>query len=112
MSEREINGLKIVFGEGEPSKADLAFGESVARVYKEKLANIAEHLANDEGMKDCFGTLSKEEIIAGLNDPIVRVTGDGDGLLTYCNHVFDDTHIIDLEFDGALESFCDVTVDG
>ena len=42
---------------------------------------------------------------------IVRMI-DGGGVLSYCNHSFDDVPIIDLEFGGVLEDFYEVNIDG
>ena len=106
MIEKEVNGMRFQFAEGGTEK-ELA----VAIIYKEKVNAIAEYISQDEMIRAFFGNLSKEDVIAGLNEPIVRIIGDG-GILTYCNHSFDDIHLIDLEFGGILECFYEVSIDG
>lgn len=36
----------------------------------------------------------------------------GGGVLSYCNHSFDNDHIIDLEFGGMLEDFYEISIGG
>ena len=91
----------------------MSFEENVLRIYPEKIGEIAEHLSQDEGIKCFFNSPSKSEIIAKLNEPSLRVFSDNDGgVLTYCNHEFDDIHVIDIEFDGVLEKIVEVSIDG
>ena len=84
---------------------------AVRRVYNKRLDAVAEYLSQDEGMKIFFDNLSKDDIIAGLNEPTIRVF-EGGGVLSYYNHNFDDVHIIDLEFGGVLEKFYEVSING
>lgn len=85
--------------------------EKVLIAYPGKLTEIAEYLSNDEGIRIFFNNPSKETIITKLKEPSLRVFDDG-GILTYCNHDFDDIHIIDLEFGGVLDKFYEVSIDG
>ena len=89
----------------------ICFEEKVLQAYPQKINEIAEYLSQDEGIRTFFNSPSREEIIAKLNEPSLRTFDDG-GILTYCNHEFDDVHIIDLEFGGVLEKFFEVSVDG
>ena len=106
MIEKEVNGMRFQLTEGGTDE-ELA----VVNIYKERVSIIAEYLAKDEIIRTFFGNLSKDDIAVGLNEPSVRIIGDG-GVLTYCNHSFDDIHIIDLEFGGILENFYQVSIDG
>lgn len=89
----------------------MSYEEKIWQVYPEKIAEIAEYLVLDESMRLFFNNLSKEEIIAKLNEQSLRTFGDN-GILTYYNHSLDDIHIIDLEFDDILEKFLGVSIDG
>jgi hypothetical protein len=87
------------------------YEEKIWQAYPEKIAKIAEHLFQDEGMRICFNHPSVDEIVAKLNEPSLRVFDDS-GVLTFCNHEFDNIHVIDLEFSGVLEKFSYVSIDG
>jgi len=89
----------------------VSFEEKVLQAYPKKINEIAEHLSQDEKFRNIYKNPSKEEIIAKLNEPSFNTFDDG-GVLTYCNHEFDDVHVIDLEFEGVLESFSEVSIDG
>ena len=106
MIEKVVNGMKFRFDNGGTDE-ELA----VANIYEEKFNDIAEYISQDESIKIFFGNLSKDDIIVGLNEPTIRIIGDG-GVLSYCNHSFDNVHIIDLEFGGKLEDFYEVSIDG
>ena len=89
----------------------MTFAEKIWQVYPEKLSEIAQYLSQDESMRTFYNSPSKEEIIEKLKEPSLKVFDDC-GILTYCNHGFDDVHVIDLEFDGVLEKFLEVSIDG
>ena len=89
----------------------IAFTVAILKAYPQKISDIAEYLSQDEGIKTFFNQPSKEEIIAKLNKPVLKINNGG-GVLTYCNQGFDDVHIIDLEFGGILDEFHYVSIDG
>ena len=89
----------------------MSFEEKILQAYPQKADEIAEYLSQDEGIKTFFNSPAREEIIAKLNEPSLRTFGDG-GVLTYCNHEFDNIHVIDLEFGGILERYFEVSIDG
>ena len=109
MIEKEIDGIEIQIDNDSPEA--MAFAESVARAYADKVADIGEYLSKDEGIRIFFNNPSKERIIVGLKQPKLRIF-NSTGVLTYCDHDLDDIHIIDLEFDGVLENFLYVSIDG
>jgi len=91
----------------------MIFEENVLQAYPKKINDIAEYLSQDEGIRSIYNDPSKEEIIAKLNEPsLYLLPGNNGGVLTYCNHEFDNIHVIDIEFDGVLERFCEVSIDG
>ena len=107
VSGNAIQGVKA----GNTGNKKAAFEKKIWEAYPGKLDGIAEYLAQDESMRAFFGDLTKEEVAAKLNEPSIKVF-DGGGVLSYCDHEFDDIHIIDLEFDGVLEEFTNVSIDG
>lgn len=105
-----VEDIKLNISEEANDKA-ITFATEVLRIYPQKLNDIAVYLSQDDVMKTFFGQTSTEEIIAGLNKPILTIIDSG-GVLSYCNHTFDSIHIIDLEFGGVLEKFYYVSIDG
>ena len=89
----------------------MSFEEKVLHKYPQKINEIAEYLSQDEGFKIFFNNPAKEDIVAKLNEPSLRTFDDG-GVLSYYNHEFDGVHIIDIEFSGILDKFCEVSIDG
>jgi len=89
------------------------FEEKVLQAYPQKINEIAEYLSQDEGIRSVYNSPSKEEIATKLNEPTLLTFDDcSGGVLTYCNHEFDDVHVIDFEFGGILEKFFEVCIDG
>ena len=89
----------------------IRFEEKVLQAYPQKINEIAEFLSQDDGIRSFFNRPSRKEIMAKLNEPSLHIFDEG-GVLTYCNHEFDDVHVIDLEFGGVLETFFEVSIDG
>jgi len=87
------------------------YEKKIWKAYPLKIDEIAEYLSKDEGIRTMYGNPTKEEIAMKLNEPTLQVFGDC-GQLSYCNHSFDGTHIIGLEFEGVLEEFSYVSIDG
>jgi hypothetical protein len=95
------------------AKLMMSFEEKVLQAYPEKIDEITEYLSQDEGIKIFFNSPSKEEIAAKLNEPSIRVFPEYNyGIISYLNHELDNIHIIDIEFDGVLERFTEVSIDG
>jgi len=90
-----------------------AFEKKVLQAYPQKLSEIAGYLSQDDGIQNFYNNPSKEEIITKLNEPsLFTFDNESGGVLTYCNHEFDDVHVIDVEFGGVLEEFYEVVIDG
>ena len=90
----------------------IGFEEKVLQAYPQKIGKIAEYLSKNDAIRNMYNFPSMEEIISKLNEPSLRVFNNDSGVLTYCNHEFDNIHVIDLEFDGILERFFEVCIDG
>ena len=89
----------------------MSFEEKVLQAYSQKVSEIAEYLSQDEGIRSFFNSPTKEEIVAKLNELSLRAFDDG-GVISYCNHEFDNVHIIDVEFSGVLEKYHEVGING
>jgi len=103
----------VALFEDQLSDSIINFAERVLQVYPQKLEAIAEHLYDD--INSFYGIESKDRIISGLNKPTLNVhvwNEKMSGSLVYCEHDFDQVHIITLEFDGILEKFSYVSIDG
>ena len=93
----------------------MLFAEKVANLYPQKIVDISDYLSKDEGIRIFFNKPTKEEIAQKLHEPIIKLWRPKNeilGTLTYCNHELDYVHIIDLEFEGALETFGEVSING
>jgi len=108
------NDVMIIALEEELLSDDIIeYAESVLREYPQKLDEIAEHLYGE--IKDFFGIESESRLKSGLNKPTLNAhiwDGKKSGIFVYCEHDFDQVHIITLEFDGVLERFSYVGIDG
>ncbi|MCH5193608.1 MAG: hypothetical protein J1F11_06575 [Oscillospiraceae bacterium] len=104
--EAEISGIKFVCESPDESLEEAA--AEIAGIYESKLNSIAEFMI-DEGISDCFGELSPEKIISSLGKPVIDLERS---LITYLEHTLDDIHIIELEYDGLLDEFFYLSIDG
>ena len=106
-----INGIEICIDDKQMTDEVLSLAERVLSEYPQKIILIADYLSKDESFVIFYGNISKEEIVKKLHEPNMRIDNYG-GMLSYCNHEFDEVHIIDLEFTGALEEIYSVSIDG
>ena len=106
-----INGIEICINDKQITDNILSLAEKILSGYHRKIAVISEYLSKDKCFVFAYGNITKEEISQKLHEPNITIDKDG-GLLTYCNHEFDDVHIIDIEFSGVLEEFYNVSIDG
>lgn len=87
--------------------------DNLVELYTKKINTIAMQLSEDGGFLMFYGKYKPENIIPILGKPSIRYFKDGDsGVISYINQGFDDCHIIDIEFDGLMESFYNVSIDG
>ena len=104
--EVKINGISFVCESVEEGFEETA--ASIAEVYESKLNDIAEFML-EEGISDFFGELTPEQIIKSLGTPTIDLERY---LVTYLEHTFDDEHIIEFEYDGLLDEFFYLSIDG
>lgn len=89
-----------------------AYAVEILTTYSERLDIIWSVLSDDEGFIAFFGKVNKDEMPKKLHEPSIRILDMNAGIISYCNHEYDDTHIIDVEFSGVLKDFSNVSIDG
>lgn len=85
--------------------------EKIIESYSQKIKEIAKFCKESECFKKCYPEETEESIIRKLNKPVIRFFGE-EGTLTYSEHEFDEDHILDIDFDGILEKFSYIGIDG
>ncbi len=106
MNIAEINGVIIACEEVEDDYEKLA--QEMADKYFQKLDEIVQFLI-DEGICEYFGELSADEIKSSLGKPLIDIENQ---LVQYLEHTLDETHIIEFEYEGDLEEFSCMSVNG
>ena len=82
--------------------------EIISKSYSESINHIAECIFDEIG--DVLAAESPEEILDGLGRPQIYPE---DCQVTYCEHTFDDSHIICFEYlDESFEEIENITIDG
>lgn len=104
--EAEINGIKFVCEDFEEDYEETA--AQIAEIYESKLDSIAQFML-DEGISDFFGELTPDKIIESLGTPTIDLERF---LVTYLEHTLDEVHIIEFEYDGILDEFFYLNIDG
>lgn len=104
--------VEITIDESLMDQKTAAYALKVLNAYADRLSIICDVLLTDEGFTIFFGDVSKATMPQKLHEPSIRILGENQGLISYCNHDYDDTHIIDIEFSGILEDFSNVAIDG
>lgn len=79
----------------------------IAEVYEDKLPELAEFILADIG--DIFGDITVQELAEALGTPQIDLDRE---TVTYLDHTLDDTHIIDVEYEGILEELLEVSING
>lgn len=108
----EQKSVEISMDESLMDQATAAYAVKVLNAYSERLSFICDVLLEDEGFTIFFGDVSKNNMAQKLREPSIRILSKNEGIISYCNHEYDDTHIIDIEFSGVLEDFTNVSIDG
>lgn len=84
-----------------------ALAERFAALYKEKLPEIAARISDD--VAEMYEKMTVDEVISKLGAPVIELDLCQ---IVYLNHNFDEEHIISVEYEGELEKFTFVSVDG
>lgn len=89
----------------------IAAASQISESYTQKAEEIAHFCMSNDYFTAAYGAMSVQQIIEKLQKPIIYVY-EHSGTLTYVEHLFDADHIIDIEFEGILEHFNEVIIDG
>lgn len=108
---REFDGFKIEISESYFSDEKVAFAEELIKIYPTKVLALAKFCKESDCFEDCFPDESVDTIMEKLHLPSIRIDNSG-GILTFCDHELDEDHIIDVEFNGLMDSFSSVEIDG
>lgn len=79
----------------------------IADVYEDRLQELAEFILADLG--DIFGDITAQDVIDSLGTPQIDLDRE---TITYLDQALDDTHIIEVEYEGILDEFLWVGLDG
>lgn len=101
----QLNGVLFECEEVEAGYEESA--KCLADNYEAKLTKIAEFMLPD--LTQIYGDMSSETLINALGMPLINLDRE---TLTYLEHTLDDEHIIELEFNGILEEFFYLSIDG
>ncbi|MCI9376781.1 MAG: hypothetical protein HFF85_10320 [Oscillibacter sp.] len=101
----ERNG--VLFLCEEPSGELERFAEALAACYERRRSDIARHML--PRLTRIYGDLSAGQLMAALGKPQIDLDRN---VITYLEHTLDDVHIFEVEFQGMLEEFLYVSIDG
>ena len=104
--ELEIGGIRFVCETVVDGLEETA--AQIARIYESKLDDIANYMLRN-GLSDVFGELLPEQLIVSLGKATIDLNRC---LILYLEHTLDDTHIIEVEYGGALDEFFYFNLDG
>jgi len=107
--EAIVDGIEISISEDIMSDAVLQFTEKILQAYPKKIVAMAEHISRDKMIVTNYN-LSKEDIANKLNKPNILI-GENCGKLSYYDNEIDHEHILEIEFEGVLEEFHEVSMD-
>lgn len=98
-------GIKFTCEEVEEEYYKVAV--KLAALYKEKLPEIAARISCD--VAGMYGKMTVDEVISKLGEPVIELDLNQ---IVYLDHGFDEEHIISVEYEGDLEEFTYVSIDG
>ena len=101
----EIDGIRFQCDEVEDGYEDEA--KSIANAYRERLPELVSYMLPE--LCGVYGELSAQQVMDALGTPEISLTMK---VVSYLEHTLDACHIITVEFDGVLETFYEVVVDG
>lgn len=104
--ETQINGITFICEKVEADYEKIA--SEIAECYETKLDSIAEFLL-DEDISDFWGEISVDELKKALGVPVINLDNES---IVYLEHILDDEHIIEFEYEGILENFMYLNIDG
>ena len=108
-----INNIEFSF-KNECNEQEITYAKKIAECYKSKLPIIVNFIINNDNFKSFYREYNSNEefIVEKLNKPTIRILNENSGVVTYAEHLFDDTHIISFEFIGLFEKLAYLSIDG
>ena len=100
-----IDGVTVAYDEMPDSDEE---ARHFAKLYAEKLDEIAAFIIS-ESIEDCYGPQTVESVKANLGMPEIEPE---QCMINYLEHTFDEEHIIGIEYDGDMEKFLYMSLDG
>lgn len=109
--EGELFHLKVIIPAQFMNDETAFKAHQICEAYQQNLEQLASFFLGDEDFTMIYGELSTDELLTKLGPPVVTIYQHG-GKLTYLHHQLDEDHIIDVEFEGIMEHFIEISVDG
>lgn len=108
-----INNIKFDL-KNEYNEQEITYAKKLAECYENELPKIVDFILNNDDFKSFYGeyNLNEKSIVEKLNMPNIRILNENSGVVTYTEHLFDDTHIISFEFMGLFEKLTYLSIDG
>ena len=100
-----IDSVEFICEEVKEGYEDTA--REIAEVYEDKLPELASFIAAD--VEDIFEDITADDLVEALGTPLIDLDRE---TVTYLDHTLDDIHIIEVEYEGILDDFLGVSVDG
>ena len=100
----ELDGIEFLCETPSEELEELA--KNLAACYEDRLPDLAEFML--EELDGVYGPMTTEEFIAQLGTAQIDLDRS---CVVYLEHDFDD-HILEVEFEGELEEFLILTMDG
>ena len=100
----ELDGMEFICEE--PSEEYEEQAKALAACYEERLTDLSEFML--EELDGVYGLLTADEFASGLGRPQFDLDRN---CVTFLEHDFDD-HILEVEYEGQLEEFLILTMDG
>ena len=120
MYDEKYNNFKAIINNIEfsishiPTDTELKYVETLSKEFQNNSIKIAKYLLEDEGFKQFFdcNNITDTELIERLEMPTIRILGNNEAAISYCNHRLDKEHIISFEILGIFEKFAYLSIDG
>lgn len=101
----EIDGVKFVCDEVEEDFEELA--KRLAESYRQRVTAVADFMLPD--IIEMYGEMTRDDLIGKLGKPQVDL---GVNVLYYLEHTLDNSHVIEMEFEGSFENFFYLAING
>ena len=104
--EAVIDGVGFVCENADKDTESRA--QAIAAAYRERFGELADFML-DEGIGEEYEGLTADRRKKALGKPVIDLDAN---TISYLDHKLDDDHIIEVEFDGELDEFLYLNIDG